>query len=71
MPIGPVPDTGKQFVMAVNQLGHAVEHLARSVDNSILFFRDIAAQGRDPASFVKDVASTFGKIMDGLSKKRG
>lgn len=70
MPIGPGPDMGKQFVLAVNQLGHAVEHLARSVDNTILFFRDIAQQGRDPAGFVKDVASVFGKIMDGISSKK-
>ena len=66
------PDPGKQFILAVNQLGHAVEHLARSVDNSLLFFHDIAKQGRDPASFVENVASTVGRIMDGFSgKKRG
>jgi hypothetical protein len=65
-----IPDAGKQFVIAVNRLGSAVEHLARSIDNTTLFFADIAKRGHDPVSFVENIAGTVGRIMDNFGQKK-
>ncbi len=63
-------DASKQLLIVLNRLGLATEHLAKSIDNTLLFFHDVSQQGHDPVRFVESVSGTLGRIMDGLSGKK-
>lgn len=66
-----MPDHGnlepsQQLIAVLNKIGNSTEHLARSIDQTLLFLIDASKRGTDPLGFVDRMSSTVGKVADAI-----